>query len=265
MAIDYQRFSFQKLVAPEETVALRVFRFDPDQDTRPRFDTFDVKVRGGMTVLEALFEVLEKQDGSLAFRYACRGAVCGSCAMYINGSYGLACQTQIADLKNIKGGDTRFYNNVFVEAERDIPNRNDPKAERKDGYGLEVYNAVELTMQMDGNVYYNGANPCISETDYIEKPDFDPKIEIVEQGENVYLHITLDESFKSLHNKLVTTKLLGKALVPDLAYENPDGSPLKIDTDYFANMRNDKNPTVGPFENPGQGRLSLKVWPLVQR
>jgi alpha-N-arabinofuranosidase len=81
----------------------------------------------------------------------------------------------------------------------------------------------------------------------------------------VYLYITLDKSLKSSNNKLVTTKLLGKALIPGQAYENPDGSPLKIDTDYFGKKRNDKNPTAGPFENPGEGRLSLKVWPVGQR
>lgn len=77
---------------------LKVFRFDPEVDQEARFDRYQVDVRKGMTVLEALFDVLEGQDGSLAFRYACRGAVCGSCAMHINGSYRLACQTQIGEL-----------------------------------------------------------------------------------------------------------------------------------------------------------------------
>jgi hypothetical protein len=174
--------------------------------------------------------------------------------------YHLPHSTRIVALKRILGGDNRFYNNIFVEADAHIPKRNDPNAERKDGYGLEVYNAVKLPMQIDGNVYYKGAKPCISETNYIEKPDFDPKIKIVEQGENVYLYITLDESFKSLNNKLVTTKLLGKALIPGQAYENPDGSPLKIDTDYFGKKRNKANPSAGPFENPGDGKLTLRVW-----
>jgi alpha-N-arabinofuranosidase len=50
-------------------------------------------------------------------------------------------------------------------------------------------------------------------------------------------------------------------MIPDQAYENPDGSPLRIDTDYFGKMRNDKKPTPGPFENPETGRLlKLKVW-----
>ena len=117
----------------------------------------------------------------------------------------------------------------------------------------------------DGNVYFKGAKPYIKGTNYFEDQDFDPKIEKVEQGENVYLNITLDKSLNSLDNKLVTTNLLGKAMIPGQAFENPDGSPLKIDTDYFGNKRNDKNPNAGPFENQGQGRLSVKVWPVEQR
>ncbi len=75
-----------------------VFRFDPEVDKQGRFDDYEVPVRPGLTVLEALFHILENLDGSLAFRYACRGAVCGSCAMHINGKYGLACATQMSDL-----------------------------------------------------------------------------------------------------------------------------------------------------------------------
>ena len=83
-------------MAEQAKSTLKVFRFDPDRDREPHFDTFEVPLREGLTVLEALFDILENQDGSLAFRYACRGAVCGSCAMYINGSYLLACQAQVA-------------------------------------------------------------------------------------------------------------------------------------------------------------------------
>jgi len=53
-----------------------------------------------MTVLEGLCYILENQDGSLAFRSSCRAAVCGSCAMHINGKYQLACNTLIENLKN---------------------------------------------------------------------------------------------------------------------------------------------------------------------
>jgi len=79
-------------------VKFKVLRFDPDSGEEPRFDYYDVPVREGQTVLEGLFYILDKLDGSLAFRYSCRGAVCGSCAMYINGAHRLACGTQIASL-----------------------------------------------------------------------------------------------------------------------------------------------------------------------
>ncbi|MEL4304997.1 succinate dehydrogenase/fumarate reductase iron-sulfur subunit [Methanococcoides sp. LMO-2] len=63
------------------------------------YEVFEVEDRPGMTVLEALFYVQEKLDGSLTFRYSCRGAVCGSCGMLINRVPRLACRTQISDLR----------------------------------------------------------------------------------------------------------------------------------------------------------------------
>jgi succinate dehydrogenase / fumarate reductase iron-sulfur subunit len=80
-----------------EKFKLSVFRFDPETDQEPRYDTWEVPYREGMTVLEALLWVLENKDGSLAFRYSCREAICGSCAMYISGLYRLACKTQVKD------------------------------------------------------------------------------------------------------------------------------------------------------------------------
>jgi succinate dehydrogenase / fumarate reductase, iron-sulfur subunit len=80
-----------------ENFKLRVFRYDPETDAEPRYQTFTVPCRDGMTVLEALISVLEKQDPSLAFRYSCREAICGSCAMYISGAYVLACRVQVKD------------------------------------------------------------------------------------------------------------------------------------------------------------------------
>ena len=80
-------------------VTFEVYRFDPDKDQKSRFDRYHVQVQKYMNVLEGLFEILDTQDGSLAFRYACRGAVCGSCAMVINGEPRLACQTLIESLK----------------------------------------------------------------------------------------------------------------------------------------------------------------------
>jgi alpha-L-arabinofuranosidase len=48
--------------------------------------------------------------------------------------------------------------------------------------------------------------------------------------------------------------------VAGLPYENADGSPLVIDTDYFGRKRDPRSPAPGPFEIPGQGEAGLKVW-----
>jgi hypothetical protein len=151
--------------------------------------------------------------------------------------------TKVAGLRNIEGGDDRFYNNLFIQPA-----------------GLDEYDKVTLPVQIEGNVYYNGAKPYLKETNYLVKTEFNPEVKVVEEGDSVFLHITLDDSLNALDNLLVTTALLGRAKIPDAAYENPDGTPLKIDTDYFGKKRSEANPSAGPFENHEDGKLTLKVW-----
>ncbi len=66
------------------------------------YDLYKVDVKRGMTVLDALFQIQSYMDPSLAFRYSCRGAVCGSCAMLINKVPRLACRTQVLELASSK-------------------------------------------------------------------------------------------------------------------------------------------------------------------
>jgi succinate dehydrogenase / fumarate reductase iron-sulfur subunit len=51
-----------------------------------------------MNLLEALLGIQDEQDGTLSLRYSCRGAVCGSCAMRVNGNVVLACRTHVEEL-----------------------------------------------------------------------------------------------------------------------------------------------------------------------
>ncbi len=76
---------------------LKVYRYHGEMSS-PRYDTFEFEPYAGMTVLGALFEFQERFDDSLAFRYSCRGAVCGTCAMLINKVPRLACRTQVTSL-----------------------------------------------------------------------------------------------------------------------------------------------------------------------
>jgi succinate dehydrogenase / fumarate reductase iron-sulfur subunit len=79
-------------------LTFKILRFDPNQDSEPRFSSYRHEVRPQDTVLEALKDIRDQQDPSLSFRYSCREAVCGSCGMVINGRIALACRTQVRDL-----------------------------------------------------------------------------------------------------------------------------------------------------------------------
>nr|KXH75062.1 MAG: hypothetical protein AM325_11530 [Candidatus Thorarchaeota archaeon SMTZ1-45] len=67
--------------------------------TITHYDLYKVDTKKGMTVLDALFQIQDRMDPSLSFRYSCRGAVCGSCSMLINKEPRLACRTQIIEVK----------------------------------------------------------------------------------------------------------------------------------------------------------------------
>ncbi|MFB6233025.1 MAG: succinate dehydrogenase/fumarate reductase iron-sulfur subunit [Haloarculaceae archaeon] len=86
----------------EDSVRIKVFRYDPEVEGKeePRFDDFLVPFYKGMTVLDALIYARDHYDSSLTFRHSCQQAVCGSDALFVNGSQRLGCKTQLADLED---------------------------------------------------------------------------------------------------------------------------------------------------------------------
>lgn len=75
-------------------VVLKVSRFDPATDAEPFYQQFTIDVEANRTVLDGLI-LAWQQDTTLSFRRSCRSAICGSCAVSINGQPALACQTLI--------------------------------------------------------------------------------------------------------------------------------------------------------------------------
>ncbi len=78
---------------------LSIYRYDPDKDTAPRMQDFDVPLEPSDRMLLDALVRLKAQDDSFSFRRSCREGVCGSDAMNINGKNGLACITKLVDLK----------------------------------------------------------------------------------------------------------------------------------------------------------------------
>ncbi len=177
--------------------------------------------------------------------------------------YHPAHSTTVAGLVTIKGGDDRYYNNLFVGNGETLTS--DRKGNLKElrwisSFGLWGYDGREQPLFTGGNVYYWGSEPYAHETSPIVLPGTNPKVKLVEQGDRYTLQFSPGPDLKQASTALVTTGILGRAKTPGLSYENADGTPLKVDTDYFGKQRSKTKPTAGPFENPGSGDLRLKLW-----
>lgn len=152
--------------------------------------------------------------------------------------------TDLAGMHDNPFGDDKYLNNLFVGPA-----------------DLSVYDKAPLAVMMEGNVFLKGAKPSRFERAPVVAAAFDPGLKLVERQGGFELELGLDKVLGEARRRLVTTGVLGKAVIPDLPYERADGAPVRIDTDYFGKKRSAANPTPGPFEAPRPGPLRLMVGP----
>jgi len=77
-------------------ITFKIKRYNKEKpDQKAYFDEFQLELPESATVLDGLMKIKEEKDGSLSFRRACRAAICGSCAVTVNGRAKLACKTQV--------------------------------------------------------------------------------------------------------------------------------------------------------------------------
>jgi succinate dehydrogenase / fumarate reductase iron-sulfur subunit len=86
-----------------EMASVRVQRFNPDVDKKPYLQEFEVPTEGDPTLLDALQTIKSRMDGSVTFRRSCRHAICGSCAMNVNGRNILVCHEPLKKHLDGKG------------------------------------------------------------------------------------------------------------------------------------------------------------------
>lgn len=79
---------------------VKIFRYDPEKGGQGSFQKYRLEIPNPdtTTILDVLLRIQKEQDPSIAFRFACRVNMCGSCGMVINGREGLACKTNVCDL-----------------------------------------------------------------------------------------------------------------------------------------------------------------------
>jgi succinate dehydrogenase / fumarate reductase iron-sulfur subunit len=78
-------------------IDFKIFRFDPETDRRPHYQTYTVPTDPTDRILDCLNRIRWEQDGTLGYRMSCGHGVCGSDAMKINGRCALACQKLVKD------------------------------------------------------------------------------------------------------------------------------------------------------------------------
>ncbi len=86
--------------SPSQYITLRIAKSNPQTNSPQTFVEFKIPYQKWTTVLDAILEVKKHLDHSIAVRYSCRQASCGSCGMMINGKPSLACLTKITELNS---------------------------------------------------------------------------------------------------------------------------------------------------------------------
>ena len=155
--------------------------------------------------------------------------------------------TNIKGFSNHPCGDNNFFNNILLTQ------------------SLDIYDKLDAPSRMAGNVFVGNALPSEYEQNPVVMPGFNPDIKIMEEDMKIFLHMSIDHSFRTDNNVIVTTYLLGKTAISGLPFLNYDAKPLKIDTDYFGIKRNAKKPFPGPFEKTEEGQNRFKVWENKER
>jgi alpha-N-arabinofuranosidase len=150
---------------------------------------------------------------------------------------------ELGGFHNNPRGDDRYYNNLFI------------------GHAsLRDYDDSALPVWMLGNIFLQGATPSAQEKEPLLRPRFDPALKVRSAHDGLNLEVALDPSWATLQtHPLVTTALLGRAIIPDAAFENADGSPLRLNTDYFGKKRHATKPFPGPFEIRKDAHWIVKI------
>jgi alpha-N-arabinofuranosidase len=152
--------------------------------------------------------------------------------------------TGIAGLSNIKGGDNRFFNNLFIAPA-----------------GLAGYDNTALPNRMAGNVFLKRAKPSSHEPSPLVLPRFDPALKLREESGGWFLEMNANWSGEPT-GPVVTSELLGRAAIPNLPYVRPDGSPYQLDRDFFGKPHRKDHPRPGPFAEPAAAGRALQLWPV---
>lgn len=198
--------------------------------------------------------------------------------------YHIRHRTEVAGFMTILHGDDRIYNNIFVQHypvldDTKQPTDNDYNVvgtapfdifptydewianfklnQEPDMGALATYHFGHLPVWVEGNAYFNGATVCKHEKHNLIHTEGEIEVKLEERDGKYYLKTNLFSDLKDLKDGIVTSDVLGYAFEPEQRFENPDGSEIIFDSDYFGNHRSVVT-IPGPFT--GLAEEEMLVW-----
>ncbi|KAA5821844.1 DUF1565 domain-containing protein [Algibacter amylolyticus] len=158
--------------------------------------------------------------------------------------YFLPHSTKMAGMNVILGGDDRFYNNIFTR-----PQSNSI---------IDAYKDSKFPVAINGNVYFTPEEFHTNNSNNEIFLKHNSGVELIEKEEEVYL--SLHNAFLKHKVSLITTETLGKSKIVKTVFDNPDGSEINFDLDYFGVKRSNNNITAGPFLKVNLEDELIKIW-----
>lgn len=183
--------------------------------------------------------------------------------------------TEVAGVTLVYSGDDRIYQNIFQKGCQSYTEQSLYGTEGYTGHSVSMEEYIEKVTSLGNgdqeqfaevlqpvyineNAYLNGAKPFErEETFYISSQN--PEIRILEEEDGTYLEINVDEKLLQMQTHIYGTDNLGMPRITEALYENPNGTPLLLDRDYYGNARKGKI-YVGPFADLKAGKNRFKLW-----
>lgn len=201
--------------------------------------------------------------------------------------YHIPHRTEVMGFMTFLHGDDRFYNNIFVQKwpDKDVIIMHDSNdgfdtENRKAGTwmfdeyptyeewkaqfdfsqpanmsALEPVHFGHLPVWTEGNAYLGGAKACKNEVNSLISSE-DVKVELLEKDGNYYLDTNIYDCLKDFRGRMINTDVLGMAFEPEQRFENPDGTDIQFDKDYFGGHRG-VDVIPGPFANAEDAKKPL--------
>jgi succinate dehydrogenase/fumarate reductase iron-sulfur protein len=100
-------------------IKVKIQRFNPNVDKNPRYQSYEIPMEEGMSVLNVLKYISENLDPTLAYYASCRLGMCGGCYARVNGKNCLVCSTPaIGDIKIEPISSYQVIKDLVVDTEK---------------------------------------------------------------------------------------------------------------------------------------------------